>query len=103
MHVIVTLLALTQVETTIARRYNDSDIKKDQLGLSQSIYFDNVDMNLSWSIYQDSKEIEFGIIAPFASESGWLGFGLSMNQGVYTYTRCYYFCFCFCFCFCVCV
>ena len=78
MHLLFVLISFGLASKVSGQSWSDSDT----LGLSHNIYYDYVDMNLSWTIYHDSKEIEFGIIAPFASETAWIGFGLSMNQGM---------------------
>ena len=52
------------------------------LNLNEREYYEKLNITLLWSVYRDSNEIEFGIIAPFAINNGWIGFGLSMNTGM---------------------
>ena len=45
-------------------------------------YFSDINVNVSWSIIEETQSIYIEIIAPVSDEMGWFAFGLSENSGM---------------------
>ena len=58
------------------------ELEAERILLDRREYFSRINVNISWSIIEDTQSIYIEIIAPIANENGWFAIGFSENSGM---------------------